>query len=1077
MYSVVIRLIDLKKEKEEVGSDAPESKLSASANVLNVLSSNRARSSTFSSAKSVGSLSRSTYLWSRGGSGGEDVEDDESILLTAAYNLGKLYMHFGQYESSIEFLEHCLRTLWALNSSDGGSGSYYSDDDDDYSDMSSSFGSSSCGRSARQSGRKQRRRRSLSASKPKIGHRSAVEMIEEGAVFHLMAKAHAALSDHHRAVRCFVTGLRHYRRDDYSDDWKLAGALYDCGLSYWRLEDYSAARKCWSDCLMHLDDINDVVNLKGKRALVRKTRLANVLYNLASSNCALGQYEDDSTTQYLLEASDIYRGLYIERDGAPEAHQVGHCYFYLALIEYKHACGARQRAFAAVAPLKMDSGEGQEVVISQDSSSVISGADDKSSANADNKQKSKDWGGRLKDALDYLAKAQNIYDSHLDILDQSEIRANRFVKADKKDLWGIFHPMQAHISHLSGLSYDKLGLFDKASKEYASALRLSNILYGPSNVHSASIMHRMGALFGAMEHYGTSLKCYGDSLTMRTAVLGLNNEATADTLFDLAGLHARLDHYEAAIKAYDDCLKIRMQTEGLYGVGVVKALTNTGIVHARYGMYERARDCLSGALKVSKDRVEQRKASFEVTNTKSSLDYASVSDYTNDDTTQQKIYELAQEKRELASILHHIANVHFKLNDSKRALSCFEEALRIRRWLCGHSEGNASMIELAHQDFEEASDDLELAYRQFFQERAPKNYHSEEDLDVLADTLHSMGCVYEASKQLESALRCYNESLIIKRRSSVYCAGDMQQIALAGDSKFGAAHPESLSYAKTLIRIGCVQSKLSNHEIALSHLEPGLRLQRRHLGRDHPNVAQTLAEMGRCLRQRSLNTTTRAGSHRGSSDFVALKCYNEALRISKLRFGPQHVVVAGILYDRGSILDSVGDFSEAAACYKQSLRVYGRHYAHGVLTGLLRTRPTNSSLAEDDELGDASYDPSDPFASLLFAAQDGTTDKEQYLRASAAFRQSILRSRETDGSSVGGIVCVNVCSKNDGCLTWFELLFFQLFELAGQRLIDPVRSAISNTIAKAIEDIDQAGAQAIVTATDINYNFLYLIQE
>jgi len=183
------------------------------------------------------------------------------------------------------------------------------------------------------------------------------------------------------------------------------------------------------------------------------------------------------------------------------------------------------------------------------------------------------------------------------------------------------------------------------------------------------------------------------------------------------------------------------------------------------------------------------------------------------------------------------------------------------------------------------------------------------------------------------------------------------------------------------------------------------------------------------------------------------------------------------LYDRGSVFDSVGDFSEAAACYKQSLRVYGRHYAHGVLRGLLRTGPTNSSLTEDDELGDASYDPSDPFASLLFAAQDGTTDKEQYLRASAAFRQSILRSRETDGSSVGGIVCVNVCSKNDGCLTWFELLFFQLFELAGQRLIDPVRLAISNTIAKAIEDIDQAGAQAIVTATDINYNFLYLIQE
>jgi len=1059
MYSTVIRLIDLKKEQAEMGSDAPESNLSASAKVFHIISSNRVKSSTFSSTKSVGSLSRSTYLWSPGASG-EGIEDDESVLLTAAYNLGKLYMHFGQYESSIEFLEHCLRTLWAANSSDGSSGAYSdSDEDEYYSEMSSSFGSASGGRPGRQSTPKHRRRRSSSASNRKIGHHAAAETIEEGAIFHLMAKAHAALSDHYRAVRCFVTGLRHYRSNNNSDDWKLAGALYDCGLSYWRLEDYSAAHKCWSDCLVHLDDGDDVAHLRGKRAAVRKTRLANVLYNLAASNCALGKYEDDSTMHYLEQASAIYQGLYAEREEAPEAHQVGHCFFYLALIEYKYACSARNKVFATVAPLNMDSVEGQEVVISQDSSSVISGPDDQSNANA-NEQQSKDWGRRLKDALDYLSKAQNIYDSHLDILDQSEIKANRFVKADKKDLWGIFHPMQAHISHLSGLVYDKLGLFDKATKEYASALRLSNILYGPSNVHSASLLHRMGVLFGAMEHYGTALKCYGDSLTMRKAVLGFNNEATADTLFDLAGLQASQGEYEAAIKAYDDCLKIRMQTEGLYGNGVVKSLMNTGIIHARYGMYERARDCLAGALKVSKDRVEQRKASFEVTNTKLSLDYVPVSGYTNDSSMQQKIYELFREKRELASILHHIANVYFKLDDAKRALSCFEEALQIRRRLCGHSEGNTCMLELAHQDFEEASQDLELAYRQFYQNKASNKYHKEEDLDALADTLHSMGCVYEASKKFEPALRCYNESLIIKRRSSVYCAGDMQ-IALAGDSKFGTAHPESLSYAKTLIRIGCVQSKLSNHEIALSHLEPGLRLQRRHLGREHPSVAQTLSEMGRCLRQRGL--TTRAGSHRGSSDALALKCYNEALRISKVRYGSQHVFVAGILYDRGSVLDSVGDFSEAAACYKQSLRVYGRQYAHSVLSGLFRNAPANSSMKEDEE--------------LLFASQDGATDKEQYLRASNAFRQSILRSREANGSSVGGVVCANVCSRNDNCLTWLELLFFQLFELGGSRIMDPIRSAVGNMIIKVIEDIDQAGAQAIVTATDINNNFLYLIQE
>lgn len=1006
IYSIVIQLVDLKKDKR-LHVRTPKEKLpSATVKVRNIFAVIRA---IYGSGRSAVWMYRRSVL-----SRVEDVEDVDSIVLSTAYNLGKLYIHFSQFQSSIEFLEHSLRTLWARNASDS---SYLETSQSDLSDWDSSAEA----RKSRPS------HRNVSSSLSRKGRDVVEHSIEEGTIYHLMAKSHAALSDHERAVRCYVTGLRHYKRG--SGDLKIAAALYDCGLSYWRLEDFSAAEKCWSDCYQHLNGADDTME--------KRERRANVMYNIAAATCALGNNGDPTTREYLTNASAIYQLNYSGRGGASESQKVGHCYFYLALIEFRRAFTTRQKLLLIVPAINIDGGG-------------VDGCKRKCAKLPTDG----DWGGGLKTAISYLETAQQIYDSHLDLLDEHEIKANRSLdKGDcSKDVWGIFHPMQAHISHLRGLIFENLGLFDKSTKEYASALRLSNVLYGPTNVHSASILHRMGIVFGVLGHNGTALKCFDDSFAKRRTILGLKNSTTVATLFDMAGLYARMGEYETAVKAYDDCVKIRIATEGMSSAGVIDSLTCSGIIHARLGAIRKARDCFSGALKISKDRVSRLKHSFETSD--SNEDNEKESDMA--DMNRREIWEgletLCQEKKRMARILHNIANVHFGLMDSSKALFCFEEALRIRRWLCGHHEASFGKLDLTLKQLEDSGANLEEICR-YLDEK--KNHCNEENLNDLADTLHSMGCVFEATNKLEHALTYYNEALIFKRGSSASFASSNSEHKLSSERK--STHPESLTYAKTLIRIGCVQSKLGNFEVALSHLEPGLRLQRRHLGRDHPNIIQTLSQIGRCLRYRRVV----AGSSQGSSEAVALKCYGEALRISKLRYGPNHLIVAGILYDRGSILNRRGDHSEAMLCYRQSLRVYGREYARSMWRNLIGTYTSSQGNSSSNVIDATKSTDKDLDPSPELVAPDGMTVKEKYLRGSLAFRECVVKHNESSGAST-------FCTKSDSsdCLTWFELMLLQMFEYVGILLIDPVKNTIKLAINETIQKVDNVGANAIITAKD-----------
>ncbi len=75
-----------------------------------------------------------------------------------------------------------------------------------------------------------------------------------------------------------------------------------------------------------------------------------------------------------------------------------------------------------------------------------------------------------------------------------------------------------------------------------------------------------------------------------------------------------------------------------------------------------------------------------------------------------------------------------------------------------------------------------------------------------------------------------------------------------------------------------------------------------------------LSSMGNALRRTSTPSE------------MAIVCYNESLRISRLRFGQNHTTVASTLFDIGNLHDSNQNSNKAMHYYQHALFVYRQKY-------------------------------------------------------------------------------------------------------------------------------------------------------
>ncbi len=900
------------------------------------------------------------------------TSDNDSIILDSAFNLGLLALHFKNHKNALHYFEEALRTLWTSFSEDSSGES----SDSDFSSSRSS---------------KTRQQKTYFEGQ-----------VEEGVLYHALAVAHASLSDHERAIRCYVTALRYYRRHLGLENVTVAGALYDCAYSYWKLCDFGRAEDFWADCIKILLSINEGRSSSSFYDL----HVARTLYFLAATKISKGEYNDQYISTCLSDASTIFRQLSRHHSTLNFNIAIGHCYFYSGFLHYK-------KSLSMVAASNTNS-----LDTTDESTSEIRFED-------------------LKSKEDHLHLALSFAN---DSLESYLVESVRDVGLDQVGIGQkLQHPMQGHIALLSAWIRDELGSFTQAQWNYKIAVRLLNKIYSPDNIFSASAMHSLGNLLVRLGNGKEALKCYEESLMCRAKLLGSDHSAVADTLFKMAGIIGNDSDHSKATSMYTHCLKIRMLAEGNDGENVSTTLLSLGLLHDKFGYHRKAREYLEGALKIRKNRLHTIIHKC-IANVEQGIDE-------NTDRAELKIQDTVRDEQvELAIVYHHLGNTLLKIGDNTEALSAFKEALLLRRKLCDIGPGGFAEL-VGRTDLDIAID----KYRDIFRD--------------MADTLHNIGGVYEIQNMQQQALGCYNQSLIIKRSIS-----RDKKVEFSLDDKIKSCN--TLSSAITLLRIGAIHNELHNFDVGFSYFKSALSIQREHLGNDHIAVANTLAEMGAILRKRIENPIELVDEDKASMEASASKCFNEALRIRKLCYGPDHLSVAGVLYDIGNIHDQRGEYATAFDCYQHSVRVYGREYGKTLCKSLFNIssmqRRNNIVEVVDNDLG--LFHPTSfrnnvlnrstislSRCTTISTSNTADIDREAYLKASFALAQVAARS---------GIVWLNGST--------FQSFVFRILHLISANGVDPVKE----TLNKVIRQFAKASTHAIVTVRDVpQSNYLYLIQE
>ena len=90
--------------------------------------------------------------------------------------------------------------------------------------------------------------------------------------------------------------------------------------------------------------------------------------------------------------------------------------------------------------------------------------------------------------------------------------------------------------------------------------------------------------------------------------------------------------------------------------------------------------------------------------------------------------------------------------------------------------------------------------------------------------------------------------------------------------------------------------------------ERALRIDEASFGPDHPNVANSVNNLGSVLHDLGDLATAR-------------QCFERGLRIAEATLGPDHLSVATLVNNLGNVLQNLGDLAGAREYYERSLRI------------------------------------------------------------------------------------------------------------------------------------------------------------
>ena len=450
----------------------------------------------------------------------------EVALMNSSFGLGRIRLGQTRYEEAADLFEVALRSKWVLDPTSS------SDSDSDFSLKS---------RSSRSSRKKQVK--NINEDVP-----------EEGQLYYSLGMANAALDDHDRAVRCFLTALRYLRRSlKMVDSREVARVLFDCATSYYYICDFDQALSLWGESLRILKTHDEKVSVSSRQGIC--------LYCIVLARCSL-EKDDSETFSLLNEAQTLLSDCDDKTILAYMEFLTGH-FLQRAAAQIPSRCRSRLPTNMRLIPKGSSLEDGMS------------------------------WKQMCSSALTLFDQVKNECWFDLDDIDEG---------ADEvKNL-----PLSAHLCLKKGQVYEMLGSIDQALNYYMDAINFYRIACGHENVYAASVLHCMGMICASSHKSDDhALTYFNEALTIRRNILGGNDCSVAESLYCSASVLSRLNRYESSMERYHEALRIQMSAFGQGSKEVAFTLAGMGQCHYSYRAYDLSRTCLLGALRVRKHRISQ----------------------------------------------------------------------------------------------------------------------------------------------------------------------------------------------------------------------------------------------------------------------------------------------------------------------------------------------------------------------------------------------------------------------------------------------------------------------------------------
>mmetsp|Transcript_26648 Transcript_26648/g.63910 ORF Transcript_26648/g.63910 Transcript_26648/m.63910 type:complete len:2683 (+) Transcript_26648:137-8185(+) len=705
----------------------------------------------------------------------------EAALMRSSFSLGRMRLEQTRYEEAADHLETALRSKWAMDPASS------SDSDSDFS------------------------RKSLSSRKQQAKCMDE-DNPEEGQIYYALGICNAALDDHERAVRCFLTALRYLRRSLRKvDSFEVARVLFDCATSYYYLCNFEQSVSLYEECLRILNSYDCPSNEKkdekrppAKDDVSRNNKFQRgiVLYCLVMARAAIDY--DDTASNLLNEAQIL---LSTCNDKIILAYME-----FLTGLFLHHAASQvhiRLRSITRITPTGLSLKDGLS------------------------------WNEMCEQALSLLEQVKNEcwFDPLEGVEDSDEVK---------------HLPLSGHICYKKGQLYELVDSVDQALNSYVDAANFYRIACGDENMYVASVLHRMGMLCSQRTEYH-ALGYFNEALSIRKNLLGGNAHLVAETLYSSAVVLARLNRYEASMERYHEALRIQM-ADSQDSNEVARTLAGMGICHYNHSAYDLALTCLEGAVKIRKYRVSRLTGSDEIVelygeevalgtdffnlgNThlvngdysqamqciiqSRDLRWRHVGSGTVDKILDKYFSERTVDEDELLGLAHCLHNIGVMFDIKKeyqRSLPHYEEALAIKNAIAGFSERDTmSLVDQANPD-----DNRDLVLQSLHKDlEFPRINKATLSASV---TRQKIAMVYAKQRKYDHALFHFSHALRIQRQ-------------VLGKDHF---------------RVGSILSNMgnalrrtsTNSETAIICYNESLRISRLRFGQNHSTVASTMLDIG-----------------------------------------------------------------------------------------------------------------------------------------------------------------------------------------------------------------------------------------